>query len=58
MNVSVSKRLIRTLIDIGPRRLQRRLRYDLRQRLDRRLPPLIALAWAGGCANTRMVASL
>jgi uncharacterized heparinase superfamily protein len=35
-----------TLADIGPVRLQRRFRYELRQRLDRRLPPRIALAWA------------
>ena len=48
MNFAVDGRLIPTLADIGPRRLQRRLRYDLRQRLDRRLPPRIALAWAGG----------
>ena len=34
--------MIRTLVDIGPLRLQRRLRYDLRQRLDRRLPPQLA----------------
>ena len=52
MNVSVSKRLIRTLIDIGPRRLQRRLGYELRQRLDRQLPPRLAMAWAGGRSRT------
>lgn len=40
--------LLRTLSDIGPRRLQRRLRYDLRQRLDRGLSPRLATAWAGG----------
>lgn len=39
-------RLGRTLVDIGPVRLQRRFRYELRQRLDRRLPPRIAFAWA------------
>ena len=39
--------LLRTLIDIGPRRLQRRLRYSLRQRMNRRLPPSLALALAG-----------
>jgi len=39
-------RLSCTLADIGPNRLQRRVRYELRQRLDRRLPPQIALAWA------------
>ena len=43
--------LLLTLADIGPRRLQRRLRYDLRQRLDRRLPPQLAAAWAGGNAS-------
>ncbi|WP_186549276.1 heparinase II/III family protein [Synechococcus sp. Minos11] len=36
----------RTLADIGPIRLQRRCRYELRQRFDRRLPPWISLAWA------------
>lgn len=40
-------RLLRTLADIGPKRLQRRFRYELRQRLDRRLPPALALAFAG-----------
>jgi len=39
-------RLGHTLVDIGPVRLQRRFRYELRQRLDRRLPPRITLAWA------------
>ena len=39
-------RFSRTLTDIGPIRLQRRFRYELRQRLDRRLPARIALAWA------------
>lgn len=45
-------RLLRTLVDIGPRRLQRRLRYELRQRFDRRLPPSWALAFAGAAAAT------
>lgn len=45
--LSISRRLIRTLSDIGPRRLQRRLRYDTRQRLDRLLPPHLSIAWAG-----------
>ena len=40
-------RLLRTLVDIGPRRLQRRLRYELRQHLDRRLPPPLGLSLAG-----------
>ena len=40
-------RLLRTLADIGPRRLQRRLRYELRQHLDRRLPPPLGLSLAG-----------
>ena len=31
-------RLIRTLFDIGYVRLQRRLRYEIRQRLDRFSP--------------------
>ena len=48
MNFSAHIRLIHTLADIGPRRLQRRLRYDLRQRLDRHLHPRLATAWAGG----------
>lgn len=43
--------LLRTLVDIGPRRLQRRLRYELRQRLDRRLPPPLALLLAGAGAG-------
>lgn len=47
MSFSSKRRLIRTLADIGPRRLQRRLRYDLRQRLDRRMPPRLTTAWAG-----------
>ena len=47
MSSFLNKRLIRTLVDIGPRRLQRRLRYDLRQRLDRRLPSRVVAAWAG-----------
>ena len=41
-------RLGRTLVDIGPVRLQRRLRYELRQRFDRLVPPWIALAWTRG----------
>ena len=52
MRIFLNRRLIRTLADIGPRRLQRRLRYDLRQRLDRRLSPRFANALAGGCAAT------
>jgi len=44
--------LLRTLADIGPRRLQRRLRYDLRQYFDRRLPPWLAMSCAGGNAST------
>ena len=44
--------LLRTLIDIGPRRLQRRLRYTLRQRLNRSLPPSLALALAGAGSET------
>ena len=44
--------LLRTLVDIGPRRLQRRLRYSLRQRLNRRLPPSLALALAGAGSET------
>jgi len=39
--------LLRTLIDIGPSRLQRRLRYTLRQHLNQSLPPSLALALAG-----------
>lgn len=39
--------LLRTLVDMGPRRLQRRLRYETRQRLDRGLPLPLALTWAG-----------
>ncbi len=47
MSFLPNRRLIRTLSDIGPRRLQRRLRYDLRQHMDRRLPHRLASAWAG-----------
>jgi uncharacterized heparinase superfamily protein len=39
-------RLSRTLVDVGPVRVQRRFRYELRQRFDRHLPARIALAWA------------
>ncbi len=39
--------LLRTLADMGPRRLQRRLRYETRQWLDRALPGPWALALAG-----------
>lgn len=49
MSFSAKRRLIRTLADIGPRRLQRRMRYDLRQYLDRRLHSRLVTAWAG-CA--------
>lgn len=52
MNFSASTRLIRTLADIGPRRLLRRLRYELRQRLDRWLSPRLAIAWAGCSGQT------
>ena len=52
MSISVNRRLIRTLADIGLRRLQRRLRYDLRQHLDRCLPARIATALAGGRSKT------
>ncbi len=41
------RRLICTLIDIGPRRLMLRLCYNLRQRLDRKLPAQFALSFAG-----------
>ena len=50
MSFSVDRRLVRTLADIGPRRLQRRVRYELRQRLDRRFPPWLTTAWAGASA--------
>jgi len=52
VSFSVNRPLIRTLADIGPRRLHRRLRYDIRQRLDRWLPPEFAAAWAGANART------
>jgi len=42
------RRRLRTLADVGPRRLHRRLRYELRQLLDRQLPPQLALALARG----------
>ncbi len=44
----MQRRLLRTLVDIGPRRLLRRLRYELRQRVDRLLPSKLALALARG----------
>ena len=44
-------RLSRTLVDIGPIRLQRRFRYELRQRLDHRLPPRISLALVRACSH-------
>ena len=50
MSFSLNRRVIRTLADIGFRRLQRRLRYDFRQRLDRWLSPRLAIAWVGGHA--------
>jgi uncharacterized heparinase superfamily protein len=57
------RRLTSTLADVGPKRLQRRIRYELRLRLDRRLPPPLALAWAGAtgpqpewCSVTAMFA--
>ena len=52
MSFSANRLLIRTLADIGLRRLQRRLCYELRQRLDRRLPPRIAIGLVGGRAPT------
>jgi len=42
--------LLRTLADMGPRRLQRRLRYETRQRVDRALPLPLAIVWAGAAA--------
>ncbi len=47
MSFSANRRLFRTLADVGLRRLQRRLRYELRRFLDLRLDPGIAAAWAG-----------
>ena len=51
MSSLLNRRLIRTLVEIGPRRLQRRLRHDLRQRLDQRLPSQLAATLAG-CSKT------
>ena len=51
MSFSANRRWFRTLADIGPRRLQRRLRYDIRRRLDQRLHPRLATALAGGTAT-------
>ncbi|MBM5785800.1 MAG: hypothetical protein FJ076_13475, partial [Cyanobacteria bacterium K_DeepCast_35m_m1_288] len=48
MSFSAKRRLIHTLVDIGPRRLRRRLCYDLRQHLDRKLPARLAAAWVSG----------
>jgi uncharacterized heparinase superfamily protein len=50
VQAAVSPKL-RTLLDMGPRRLQRRLRYEVRQHLDRALPQPMALAWAGAWAD-------
>jgi uncharacterized heparinase superfamily protein len=45
-NLALVGRYTRTLTDIGPIRLQRRFRYELRQWLDHCLPPRIVLLWA------------
>ena len=45
--LSAPSRLLLTLVEIGPRRLLRRLRHDIRQRLDRFLPPQLALVLTG-----------
>ncbi len=47
INVSSPRRLLCTIADIGPRKLQRRLRYELRQYLDRQLSVPLVTAWAG-----------
>ena len=51
MSFSANRRLFRTLADVGPRRLQRRLRYELRRFLDKRLGPGIAIAWTCGATE-------
>ncbi len=48
-NLTSQARFIRTLRDIGPRRLQRRVRYELRQRLSSYLPP-DAASWLVGAS--------
>ena len=50
MSLSLCRLFIRTIAYIGPFRLQRRLRYELRQLLDRRLPPKISAYLAGANA--------
>ncbi len=52
-NGASKARLFHTLRDIGPRRLQRRVRYELRQRLDRRLPSSVS-AWLAGLNNEEL----
>ena len=51
MSFSVLKRWVRTLSDIGPRRLQWSLRYDLCQRFDKQLPPRFPNASAVGSST-------
>ena len=51
MSFSANRRLFRTLADVGLRRLQRRLRYELRRFLDLNLGPGIAAAWAGATST-------
>ena len=52
MRFRASRLLFRTLVDIGPLRLQRRVRYDLRKLLDRLLPSPLVVAWACGSSTT------
>ncbi len=51
MSFSANRRLFCTLADVGPRRLQRRLRYELRRFLDLRLDPGIVTALAGATST-------
>ena len=48
LNLNHFRRLFRTLCDIGVIRLSRRVRYELRQYLDRQLSPSFA-AFLSGC---------
>jgi hypothetical protein len=45
-------RIMQTIVDVGARHLQRRLRYDIRRYIDSRLPPRFALALSGCFVST------
>jgi len=51
MSFSANRRWFRTLAEIGLRRLQRRLRYEFRRRLDQWLHPRLAILLSGSAAT-------